>query len=607
MFVGTIHLPLPRNPKFTSNKILADAAAHLRCAIRFHLLQSFVTRREKCCHVEVVGEAEELDVLSQKNNPLDHLLAYEVPKRPKGSLRDNLEPFKESLYAKLLSVSIRYAKQQEFLNLEQGDITVKQYDFEFDMLSRFASDLVRNEAARTDKFVSGLRLDLQGFVQAFRSTIHSYTVRLAIDMSLHERADLSKAAGRGSTPKIVWTTSNQPSPFQQGRVFATTNQKTEQTGTVVTGMDWMYANHASTSYSCKDVVFNTPLAASFKFKEARTVVLPKVISAMKTNKLLNQGTWSILAIVIDTREPKVSLSFESMVREYPEVFPDELLGLPPPREIDFAIEHKQGTIRISKALYRMAPTELKELKVSLHELLDKGFIRSSVLPWGAPILFVKKKDGLMCLCIDYRELNKVTVKNCYLLSRIDDLFDQLQRATVFSKIDLHSGYHQLRIRDRPRDVRGTIHLPLPTNPKFTSNKTLAAFVAAHLHLTVHFCLLLFFVNYHFSLSTAASHLSDPFIAPSFAHHHECHCTLLRSSVVLPVLHFVLSPPKSCHSSSIGVSRPIRPSFKELPSTQFVIEACNVRAILRVKPSASCTLAAFELVLPSAEPSREHNC
>ncbi|KAL4018234.1 hypothetical protein IC575_021824 [Cucumis melo] len=95
----------------------------------------------------------------------------------------------------------------------------------------------------------------------------------------------------------------------------------------------------------------------------------------------------------------------------------------------------------------MAPAELKELKVQLQELLDKGFIRPSVSPWGAPVLFVKKKDGSMRLCIDYRELNKVTVKNRYPLPRIDDLFDQLQGATVFSKIDLRSGYHQLRIKD----------------------------------------------------------------------------------------------------------------------------------------------------------------
>ncbi|KAL0534051.1 hypothetical protein IC582_028328 [Cucumis melo] len=168
---------------------------------------------------------------------------------------------------------------------------------------------------------------------------------------------------------------------------------------------------------------------------------------MKASKLLSQGTWGILASVVDTRESEVSLSSEPVVREYPDVFPDELPGLPPSREIDFAIELEPGTAPISRAPYRMAPAELKELKVQLQELLDKGFIRPSVSPRGAPVLFVKKKDGSMRLCIDYKELNKVTVKNRYSLPRIDDLFDQLQGATIFSKIDLRSGYHQLRIRD----------------------------------------------------------------------------------------------------------------------------------------------------------------
>ncbi|KAA0039055.1 reverse transcriptase [Cucumis melo var. makuwa] len=168
---------------------------------------------------------------------------------------------------------------------------------------------------------------------------------------------------------------------------------------------------------------------------------------MRVNKLLSQGTWSILASVVDTREVDVSLSSEPVARDYPDVFPEELPGLPPHREIEFAIELEAGTVPISRAPYRMAPAELKKLKVQLQELLDKGFIRPSVSPWGAPVLFVKKKDGSMRLCIDYRELNKVTVKNRYPLPRIDDLFDQLQGATVFSKIDLRSGYHQLRIKD----------------------------------------------------------------------------------------------------------------------------------------------------------------
>ncbi|KAA0047446.1 pol protein [Cucumis melo var. makuwa] len=216
---------------------------------------------------------------------------------------------------------------------------------------------------------------------------------------------------------------------------------------VILSMDWLAANHASIDCSRKEVLFNPPSMASFKFKGEGSRSLPQVISAMRASKLLSQGTWSILESVVDTREVDVSLSSEPVVRDYPDVFPEELPGLPPHREVEFAIVLEPGTVPISRAPYRMAPAELKELKVQLQELLDKGFIRSSVSPWGAPVLFVKKKDGSMRLCIDFRELNKVTVKNKYPLPRIDDLFDQLQGATVFSKIDLRSGYHQLRIKD----------------------------------------------------------------------------------------------------------------------------------------------------------------
>ncbi|KAL0560669.1 hypothetical protein IC582_001079 [Cucumis melo] len=216
---------------------------------------------------------------------------------------------------------------------------------------------------------------------------------------------------------------------------------------VILGMDWLAANHASIDCSRKEVAFNPPSMANFKFKGKGSRSLPQVISAIRASKLLSQGTWSILASVVDTREVGVSLSSEPVVRDYPDVFPEKLPGLPPHREVEFAIELESDTVPISRAPYRMAPAELKELKVQLQELLDKGFIRPSVSPWGAPVLFVKKKDGSMRLCIDYRELNKVTVKNRCPLPRIDDLFDQLQGATVFSKIDLRSGYHQLRIKD----------------------------------------------------------------------------------------------------------------------------------------------------------------
>ncbi|GJR57451.1 putative reverse transcriptase domain-containing protein [Tanacetum coccineum] len=137
-----------------------------------------------------------------------------------------------------------------------------------------------------------------------------------------------------------------------------------------------------------------------------------------------------------------------IVRDFPEVFPKELPGLPPTRQVEFQIDLMPGAAPVARAPYRLAPSEMKELSEQLQELSDKGFIRPSSSPWGAPVLFVKKKDGSFRMCIDYRELNKLTVKNRYPLPRIDDLFDQLQGSSVYSKIDLRSGYHQLRVREQ---------------------------------------------------------------------------------------------------------------------------------------------------------------
>ncbi|GJU12145.1 putative reverse transcriptase domain-containing protein [Tanacetum coccineum] len=138
----------------------------------------------------------------------------------------------------------------------------------------------------------------------------------------------------------------------------------------------------------------------------------------------------------------------SIVRDFPEEFPEDLPGLPLVRPVEFQIDLIPGAAPVARAPYRLAPSEMKELSEQLQELSDKGFIRPSSSPWGAPILFVKKKDGSFRMWIDYRELNKLTVKNRYPLPRIDDLFDQLEGSSIYSKIDLRSGYHQLRVREQ---------------------------------------------------------------------------------------------------------------------------------------------------------------
>ncbi|GJY29016.1 putative reverse transcriptase domain-containing protein [Tanacetum coccineum] len=147
------------------------------------------------------------------------------------------------------------------------------------------------------------------------------------------------------------------------------------------------------------------------------------------------------------KSKKKQLQDVPIVKNFPEVFPEDLPGLPHTRQVEFHIDLVPGAAPVARAPYRLAPSEMKELADQLQELSDKGFIRPSSSPWGAPVLFVKKKDGSLRMCIDYRELNKLTVKNRYPLPRIDDLFDQLQGSSVYSKIDLRSGYHQLRVRE----------------------------------------------------------------------------------------------------------------------------------------------------------------
>jgi hypothetical protein len=146
-----------------------------------------------------------------------------------------------------------------------------------------------------------------------------------------------------------------------------------------------------------------------------------------------------------------------VVKEYPDVFPEELPGMPLDRDVEFIIDLLPGTGPIAKRPYKMDIEELKELKKQLKEQLDKGFIQQSSSSWGAPILFVEKKDSSKRLVVDYRSLNEVIIKNKYPLPNINDLFDQLKGAKVFSKIDLRSGYFQLGSENKtyPRQ-----HLPL---------------------------------------------------------------------------------------------------------------------------------------------------
>jgi hypothetical protein len=197
---------------------------------------------------------------------------------------------------------------------------------------------------------------------------------------------------------------------------------------VILGMDWMTRHKVVLDISGRVVAINSPTVGH------TTLYLP-----------FKDGADPFAYVTITSHLDEISVACE-----YLDVFPDELPNMPPDRDVEFVIELQLGIVPFSKGPYRMPPKELAELKNQLLELLDKDYIRPSSSPWGCPTLFVKKKDGSLRLCVDYRPLNAVTIKNKYSLPRIDVLFDQLAGAKVFSKIDLRSGHHQIKIR--PCDI-----------------------------------------------------------------------------------------------------------------------------------------------------------
>jgi len=214
---------------------------------------------------------------------------------------------------------------------------------------------------------------------------------------------------------------------------------------------WMwglvYLGMKQIDWYAKTVTFQTPEGKRMIFEGERILKLITLISMVIAQKLLRKGCMGYLAYILNSDDEGPRLKDIPVVKEFLDVFPEELPGLPPEREVEVSIDTFPRVPPIAQQPYRMAPTELNELKTQLQELLDKGFIRPSNSPWGAPILFVRRKDGTHRLFIDYRQLNKITMKNKYLLPRIDDLFDQFKGARAFSKIDLRSGYYQMKIKE----------------------------------------------------------------------------------------------------------------------------------------------------------------
>nr|GEX03789.1 putative reverse transcriptase domain-containing protein [Tanacetum cinerariifolium] len=230
---------------------------------------------------------------------------------------------------------------------------------------------------------------------------------------------------------------------------------------VIIGMDWLTKYHGV--IICDEKIIRVPFRREMLIFQGngdnqREESWLNIISCTKAQEYLSKGC-DVFLEYITTKEAKdksegKQLEDVPIVRDFHEIFPEDLPGIPPARQIEFQIDLVPGAAPVAQAPYRLEPSKMKELAEQLQELSDKGFIRPISSPWGAPVLFAKKKDGSFRMCIDYRELNKLTVKNRYPLPRIDDLFDQLQGSSVYSKINLRLGYHQLRVREE--DIPKTV-------------------------------------------------------------------------------------------------------------------------------------------------------
>jgi hypothetical protein len=231
---------------------------------------------------------------------------------------------------------------------------------------------------------------------------------------------ISTPRGRVDANRIV-----QKAPLElSGRIFSTNLIILSGQGIdIILVMSWMKLHKAVLDIASRLIHLDSPVYG-------KVILHLPVISRIKAS--LHHKT-------------ELKLEDIHVVREFSDVFPNDLPRMPPEKAIEFKIELQPSTAPIAKAPYKMSPMELKELKIQLQGLLDKGYIHPSISPWGCSTLFVEKKDKELHLCVDYHPLNAVTIKNNYPLPRIDILFDQLATAQVFSKIDLRSGYHQIKI------------------------------------------------------------------------------------------------------------------------------------------------------------------
>ncbi|WVZ98195.1 hypothetical protein U9M48_043664 [Paspalum notatum var. saurae] len=370
------------------------------------------------------------------------------------------DEFRAAFRAHYLPPSLIKLKQREFRALQQGNMSVLEYVQAFIRLSQYSPEDVNTDPRRAARLLGGFDPTLLTHLGR-RYDCFTESVDVAIDMEqrLRQAHEDQQRKRLASTPPS--------SPSQRPRVehqfpphiyYLEEPPQQEQHSGAQQRMPFCSAPSSppvpmstakpSTDYTC----FKCVKAEHFSrtcHSHRKTPGSVPTGEGKKSAPKMGQLHYSQLEQVSEEAQTEAqALANIPVACEYPDVIPEELPGLPPDRDVEFRIDLVPGTAPVSKRPYRMALDELKELKTQLQEQLDKGFIRPSSSPWGCSALFFEKKDqGGKRLCVDYRPLNAVTVKNKYPLPHIDILFDQLGGATVFSKIDLRSGYHQIKVRE----------------------------------------------------------------------------------------------------------------------------------------------------------------
>nr|GEZ73044.1 putative reverse transcriptase domain-containing protein [Tanacetum cinerariifolium] len=366
--------------------------------------------------------------------------------------------FKKLLIKKYCPRTEIQKMEDEFYHMTVKGNDLKKYVRRFQELATLCPNMVSNSEKMMEAFIGGLPRSIEGNVIASKPQTLEEAIniaqRLMDQVTKHTPVQLSSDHKRNfdteelsTTTTTTATMTTTVTPIPMTATITTNHNRTEgkKLLNLMLPHQLKTIGTLETSHSVKDVLYTTRdlvllsaiLATREKGHYTNQCRKTNINAQRKAYLLRDRNAHQDPNVIMDEKR----LEDIPAVKKFPDIFPEDLHGLPPVRQVEFQINLIPGTKLVARAPYRLAPSEMQELSNQLQELIDRGFIRPSTSPWGAPVLFFKKKDGSFKMCINYQELNKLTIKNRYPLPRIDDLFDQLQGSSVYSKINLRSGYH----------------------------------------------------------------------------------------------------------------------------------------------------------------------